>query len=184
MLKGLQDKARSIANQVAYGSPPTDVPPGLDALSLVRLEGGPLPIEALRGKVVMFVNVASRCGLTPQYEGLVKLYHHYRERGFVIIGVPCNQFMGQEPGSAEEIAQFCSMTYGVDFPLLEKQDVNGAQRAPLYRWLIAESGDTRDIRWNFEKFLVGRDGKVIARFAHKAPPDSPEIARAIETALG
>src|SRR5690606_18784061 len=134
------------------------------------LDGQAIEKDHLDGKAVLVVNVASRCGLTPQYEGLENLQKRFADRGFTVLGVPCNQFAGQEPGSADEIAEFCSTTYGVTFPLPEKVEVNGAGRHPLYEWLTAHppqgdaAGPDAEIEWNFEKFLVGRDGKVAARF--------------------
>jgi glutathione peroxidase len=114
----------------------------------------------------------------------VEIYQRYREKGFLVVGAPCNQFLGQEPGSAGEIAQFCSATYGVDFPLITKQDVNGAERSRLYQWLISSpAGGGTDIAWNFEKFLVGRDGTVAKRFSPRVRPDAPEVIAAIEAAL-
>ena len=139
-----------------------------------------------QGKVTLMVNVASKCGLTPQYEGLVKLQERYREQDFSVLGFPCNQFLGQEPGSPDEIQEFCSTTYGVDFPLFEKIDVNGDDRHPLYQELTKEADDeghTGDIRWNFEKFLVGDDGTVIARFAPQVEPEDAQIVGKIEQAL-
>ncbi len=178
------NKVLEAANRVVYGKAPAGGPSSLEAIPFTRLDGTPLPAEELQGKVVLFVNVASRCGLTPQYGQLVALYHRYRERGFLIVGAPCNQFLGQEPGSSDEIASFCSTTYGVDFPLIEKQDVNGAQRSPLYQFLIgSDAGQGSDITWNFEKFLVGRDGKVLARFSPRTLPDATEVTQAIEAAL-
>ncbi|MCB9674782.1 MAG: glutathione peroxidase [Alphaproteobacteria bacterium] len=179
------DNVKKAVNRLAYGSAPEGGPAALSqVLPLVGLDGAPLAPEAIEGRVVLFVNVASRCGLTPQYEQLVKLQQTYADRGFTIIGAPCNQFLGQEPGSAEEIAEFCSVTYGVDFPLLEKQSVNGAKRSPLYQWLIgSEAGKGEDISWNFEKFLVGRDGAVLKRFSPRTLPDAPEVVEAIEAAL-
>lgn len=157
----------------------------LSALSLTKLDGSPLPSAELAGKVVLFVNVASKCGNTPQYAGLEALYKELSPRGLVIVGVPCNQFAGQEPGSPEEIASFCQMNYGVTFPLLEKQDVNGAAQSPLYQYLVhSAAGGGKDIGWNFEKFVVDRQGQVVARFAPKVSPDSPEVRAALETALG
>ena len=151
---------------------------------LVRLDGTPLPAEAVDGKLLLIVNVASACGYTPQYDGLVALQDKYERKGFSVIGVPCNQFGGQEPGSPEEIATFCSSTYGVEFPLLEKQDVNGDDRSALYAWLInSAAGGGRDIRWNFGKFLVGRDGTVLARFEHKVAPEAPELIKLLEASL-
>ena len=156
------------------------------ATPIARLDGQPNALAAVDGKVTLVVNVASKCGLTPQYEGLEALQKKYAERGFSVLGVPCNQFKGQEPGSAEEIQTFCSTTYGVTFPLTEKVDVNGDGRHPLYTALtpVADAeGASGDIRWNFEKFLVGRDGSVLARFSPMVSPDAPEVAAAIEAAL-
>jgi len=151
---------------------------------LLLLDGSALPAEAVAGKVVLYVNVASRCGLTPQYTELVELHQRFGDRGFTVVGVPCNQFLRQEPGSPEEIAQFCSMTYGVDFPLLAKQKVNGADRSPLYQWLVGSAaGGGAKISWNFEKFLVGRDGAVLARFGPRTEPSDAAVVSAIEAAL-
>jgi len=178
------NKLVGVVNRAVYGKAPEGGPTSLQELHLHRLDGAPFPLEEVEGKVVLIVNVASRCGLTPQYEGLVKLQERYRDRGFVVVGAPCNQFLGQEPGTATEIAQFCSATYGVDFPLLAKQDVNGSGRSPLYQWLVgSKAGGGSDISWNFEKFLVGRDGAVLARFSPRVTPDSPDVVRAIEAAL-
>ena len=152
---------------------------------LVPLQGEALTPGALEGKVVLVVNVASRCGYTSQYAGLQQLYTTYKDKGLVLLGVPCNQFMGQEPGTAKEIASFCSQRYGVTFPLLEKQNVNGNKRSSLYTALISsEVGAGKKVGWNFEKFLVGRDGEVVARFGSGTKPQSPELVRAIEQALG
>ncbi len=149
--------------------------------NLTTLEGAPLSPELLAGKVVLFVNVASKCGLTPQYEGLEALHQEFSDRGLVIVGVPCNQFGGQEPGTPEEIKTFATTKYNVDFTLLEKQDVNGANRSALYKFLV---GDGPDIGWNFGKFLVGRSGEVVARFEPKTAPDDATLRSAIEAALG
>jgi glutathione peroxidase len=154
--------------------------------SINALDGSPADLHDLEGKAVLAVNVASKCGLTPQYEGLERLQQTYGERGFTVVGFPCNQFLGQEPGSAEEIQTFCSTTYGVSFPLYEKIDVNGDDRHPLYAELTEHAdaeGHTGDIRWNFEKFLIGPDGQVRARFAPQTEPESDEITSAIEGAL-
>lgn len=151
---------------------------------LGALDGGPLP--ALGGKVVLVVNVASRCGLTPQYQGLERLQDTFADRGFTVLGVPCNQFAGQEPGTAEEIAEFCSTTYGVSFPLTEKIEVNGPDRHPLYAALTEtadSSGAGGDVRWNFEKFLIASDGTVAARFRPQVLPESDEVVGAVEDAL-
>jgi glutathione peroxidase len=153
---------------------------------LASLDGTPDQLKTQAGKLSLVVNVASQCGLTPQYSGLVKLQEQYADKGFTVLGVPCNQFLGQEPGTADEIASFCSTTYGVDFPLFEKIDVNGDDRHPLYEQLtpVADAeGHTGDIRWNFEKFLVSADGEVVARFAPTTEPEAPEIIEAIEANL-
>ncbi|MEU7304671.1 glutathione peroxidase [Streptomyces sp. NPDC007206] len=150
------------------------------------LTGGPANLAQYAGKAVLIVNVASKCGLTPQYTGLEKLQERYGDRGFTVLGVPCNQFLGQEPGTAEEIVEFCSATYGVTFPLTEKVEVNGAGRHPLYQRLVDfpdAEGHTGDIRWNFEKFLIGRDGTVVARFSPQTEPESDALVTAIEAQL-
>ncbi|MCB5907822.1 glutathione peroxidase [Streptomyces pinistramenti] len=147
------------------------------------LQGGSADLSQYRGKAVLIVNVASKCGLTPQYEALERLHAQYAARGFTVLGVPCNQFMGQEPGTAEEIAQFCSATYGVTFPMTEKIDVNGDTRHQLYQQLVDVAdgeGHTGDIRWNFEKFLIGADGTVVARFSPQTEPDAAAVVSAIE----
>ncbi|MER6025020.1 glutathione peroxidase [Streptomyces sp. NPDC001851] len=151
------------------------------------LTGGPANLAQYAGKAVLIVNVASKCGLTPQYTGLEKLQERYAARGFTVLGVPCNQFLGQEPGTAEEIAEFCSATYGVTFPLTEKVEVNGEGRHPLYERLVGfadAEGHSGDIRWNFEKFLIGRDGQVVARFSPQTEPEADAVVTAIEAQLG
>ena len=151
---------------------------------IARLDGTPATLrEITGGKAALVVNVASRCGSTPQYAGLEKLHKTYRERGFTVVGVPCNQFKGQEPGTPEEIAQFCSTTYGVTFPLTEKVDVNGENRHPLYEQLVQvpdASGHTGDVRWNFEKFLLDADGNVVARFDRRVEPLDPAVVEQVE----
>ncbi|MEU6171854.1 glutathione peroxidase [Streptantibioticus parmotrematis] len=150
------------------------------------LTGGPADLGQYRGTAVLVVNVASRCGLTPQYAALEKLQQQYAQRGFTVLGVPCNQFMGQEPGTPEEIATFCSATYGTTFPMTEKTDVLGDGQHPLYAGLVGTAdaeGYTGDVRWNFEKFLIAPDGTVAARFAPKTEPDAPEVTAAIEAVL-
>ncbi|MFE6361029.1 glutathione peroxidase [Streptomyces sp. NPDC057806] len=151
------------------------------------LQGGDAKLKQYGGQVVLVVNVASKCGLTPQYSGLERLHERYAERGFTVLGVPCNQFLGQEPGSAAEIAEFCSATYGVSFPMTEKVEVNGEGRHPLYERLVGfadAEGHSGDVRWNFEKFLIGRDGQVVARFSPQTEPDAAEVVAAVEKALG
>jgi glutathione peroxidase len=155
-------------------------------VSIHSLDGTAADLHAYEGDAVLFVNVASKCGLTPQYTGLEQLEKTYASRGFHVVGVPCNQFMGQEPGSAEEIQTFCSSTYGVTFPMLEKVDVNGDGRHPLYQELtpVADAtGHTGDIRWNFEKFLVAPGAKAITRFSPMVTPEDPALVSAIEAAL-
>ncbi|MTE19782.1 glutathione peroxidase [Streptomyces sp. TRM43335] len=158
----------------------------LHDIPLRTLTGAPTSLAEHRGKVLLIVNVASRCGLTPQYEGLERLQKTYGDRGFTVLGVPCNQFGGQEPGTAEEIGTFCSATYGVTFPLLEKADVNGADRHPLYAELtkLADAdGQAGDVQWNFEKFLVAADGTPVARFRPRTEPEAAEVVAAIEERL-
>ena len=150
------------------------------------LSGEPSSLGAYEGKTILIVNVASKCGLTPQYEGLEALQRKYSPRGFSVVGFPCNQFAGQEPGTAEEIQTFCSTTYGVTFPLFEKIDVNGDRRSPIYAELerVADvEGYSGDVRWNFEKFLVAPDGAVVARFRPMTAPDAAELVAAIEASL-
>jgi len=153
--------------------------------SAVDIDGNLQPLSRYAGKVLLVVNVASRCGFTPQYTGLERLWRDYRDRGLVVLGFPCDQFGHQEPGDESEIRNFCSLNYEVDFPLFAKVDVNGDDAHPLWRWLKAQKSGilgTEAIKWNFSKFLVGRDGQVVARYA---PVDKPEsLAADIEGALG
>ncbi len=153
--------------------------------SIHALDGSEADLSDYADKVALLVNVASKCGLTPQYEGLERLQETYGDRGFTVLGFPCNQFLGQEPGTAEEIAEFCSVTYGVSFPLFEKIEVNGDGRHPLYAELteVADAeGAAGDIQWNFEKFLVSPDG-TIRRFRPGVEPEAPELVAAIEADL-
>lgn len=155
-------------------------------IPLRTLSGEPTTLGAHQGAAVLVVNVASKCGLTPQYEGLERLQQRYAGRGFTVLGVPCNQFAGQEPGTAEEIETFCSTTYGVSFPLLEKTDVNGDQRHPLYAELTRTpdaAGEAGDVQWNFEKFLVSPQGDVVGRFRPRTEPEAAEVVAAIEAQL-
>ena len=145
------------------------------------LSGKPVPLADYKGKVVLVVNVASKCGYTPQYEGLEALYKKYKDKGLVVLGFPANNFMGQEPGSNEEIGAFCKSKYGVTFPMFAKISVKGDDKAPLYQFLTSTGGD---IPWNFTKFLVGKDGKPLQRFAPNVAPDAAELSAAIEKALG
>jgi glutathione peroxidase len=155
--------------------------------SIARLDGTTGTLGDLAGRrATLLVNVASRCGLTPQYSGLEQLHEKYAGRGFGVVGVPCNQFGGQEPGSSEEIAEFCSATYGVTFPMTEKVDVNGPERHEIYAALVDTpdtSGRTGDIAWNFEKFLLGADGEVLARFDPRVEPEDPTLVSSIEAQL-
>ena len=150
------------------------------------LSGEDSSLGALAGKTLLVVNVASKCGLTPQYAALEALHERLADRGFSVVGFPCNQFMGQEPGTAEEIEEFCSTTYGVTFPMFEKIEVNGEGRHPIYDELTAipdPDGAAGDVQWNFEKFLLGPDGTVLARFRPRTVPDDPEVLAAIEKHL-
>ncbi len=155
-------------------------------IAVKTLSGHPASLGDLAGTTLLVVNVASKCGLTPQYAGLQRLHQRFSERGFAVVGFPCNQFGGQEPGSAEEIGEFCSVNYGVSFPMFEKIEVNGPGRHPLYAELTAVAdaeGDAGDIQWNFEKFLVGPDGEVIGRFRPGTDPEDPALVAAIEASL-
>ena len=147
------------------------------------LQGEPASLADYKGKTVLVVNVASKCGLTPQYEGLERLHEQFADKGFSVLGFPCNQFGAQEPGSPEEIATFCSTTYGVTFPMFEKIDVNGDNRHPLYDQLTQvedAEGKAGDITWNFEKFLIGPDGEVVARYRPLVDPEAPELVEQIQ----
>jgi glutathione peroxidase len=156
--------------------------------SIARLDGTDATLGAITGgRPALLVNVASKCGLTPQYSGLERLQETYAERGFTVVGLPCNQFLGQEPGSAEEIQEFCSATYGVTFPMTEKIEVNGDDRHAIYEELAGtpdEEGEAGDVQWNFEKFLIAADGTVIGRFRPKVEPEDPRLVDAIEAMLG
>lgn len=162
----------------------TDTP--LREIEVTTLDGNPTTLAELADGAALIVNVASKCGLTPQYSALEKLAQDYGDRGLTVIGVPCNQFMGQEPGTAEEIQTFCSTTYGVTFPLLEKTDVNGPNRHPLFAELtrtVDADGKAGDVQWNFEKFLLAPGGEVVKRFRPRTEPDAAEVVGAIEAVL-
>jgi glutathione peroxidase len=153
---------------------------------LHSLTGDPTSVGDYRGQALLVVNVASKCGLTPQYEGLERLQKTYGDRGFTVLGFPCNQFGEQEPGTSEEIATFCSATYGVTFPMFEKIDVNGESRHPVYQELVTHpdaDGEAGDIQWNFEKFLISPTGDVVGRFRPTVAPDSEELVGAVESVL-
>lgn len=154
--------------------------------SVTTIDGNSQPLRDYEGKVLLIVNVASQCGLTPHYEGLQELYDTYRDRGFAVLGFPCNQFGGQEPGSEGEIKTFCETRFGVSFPMFEKVDVNGSGRSPLFAHLTAQAttpDGAGDVTWNFAKFVIGRNGEVTARFAPPTKPVSDEIVAAIEAQL-
>ena len=156
------------------------------AIDIPRLDGTSATLSEYTGKVVLAVNVASKCGFTPQYAGLEALYEKYSPRGFTILGFPCNQFFGQEPGSSEQIAEFCSLNYGVTFPLFAKLDVKGSKQHPLYSILTAipdDAGKAGNVAWNFEKFLIGRDGRPVRRFRSKVVPQDAKLVGAIESLL-
>jgi glutathione peroxidase len=154
--------------------------------TISTLDGQPTDLGDFRGRTVLVVNVASKCGLTPQYGGLERLHERYAARGFSVVGFPCNQFLGQEPGSPEEIQTFCSTTYGITFPLFEKIEVNGSGRHAIYTELTETAdgeGEAGDVQWNFEKFLVSPEGEVLQRFRSGVEPEAPELVEAIERAL-
>jgi len=151
------------------------------------IDGHDVSLRSYAGKVLLVVNVASRCGLTPQYTGLEELYRTYKDRGLVVLGFPCNQFAGQEPGTEEEIKQFCSTTYDVTFPLFQKLDVNGDAAHPFYAWLTAQPVEPEGagpIKWNFGKFLIGKDGAIVARYKPTAAPSAEALVADLEQALG
>jgi glutathione peroxidase len=156
----------------------------IHGIAVKDIDGKDTTLGAYKGKVLLIVNVASKCGLTPQYKALEAVHEKYKDKGFTVLGFPCNQFAGQEPGSNQEIKVFCSTKYNVTFPLFDKIDVNGDKRHPLYVKLAGkESPFPGDIKWNFGKFLIGRDGKILKRFEPKTTPDDSEVIAAIEAAL-
>ena len=159
---------------------------GMYEFTMKDIDGNDVSLEKYKGNVVMLVNVASRCGLTPQYEGLQEIYEKYKDRGFTVLGFPANNFLGQEPGTEAEIKEFCSLNYNVGFPMFSKISVKGADQHPLYRFLThpeTNPGFDGDITWNFEKFLADRDGKIIARFSPRTVPTEPEVIEKLEAAL-
>lgn len=156
----------------------------IHSVEVVDIDGHATTLAAYQGKVMLIVNVASKCGNTPQYAGLETIFQTYKDQGLVILGFPCNQFGGQEPGTNDEIKAFCSMNYGVTFPLFDKIEVNGPGRHPLYNFLAGETSPfSGDITWNFGKFLIGRDGTILQRFEPKTQPKSTEVVSAIQSAL-
>ena len=174
------------ATVLAFGVAATDsrgAAPGPLAGQMAAIDGTPVDLGAYRGKVVLVVNVASRCGFTRQYAGLQKLYDAHKDQGFVILGFPANDFGAQEPGSDAEIAEFCSTKYGVTFPMFSKITVKGPDKAPLYKALIEAATPAGEVAWNFEKFLIGRDGSVVGRFTSRVAPDDAQLVKAIEAEL-
>lgn len=170
-------------------NPSPSEPPNVSSLydfKMKNIDGSEVKLDAYKGKVVMIVNTASKCGLTPQYEGLQAIYDKYKDKNFVILGFPSNNFMGQEPGTDTEIKEFCTLKYKVSFPMFSKISVKGTDQHPLYTYLTNEKsnpGFSGDISWNFEKFLIGKDGKTLARFSPSTKPDDAKIIEAIEKAL-
>jgi glutathione peroxidase len=191
VVKGPQAAASDPANLPPAGTAPTAVTVDnqLDPIwnaPIKTLKGEPTTLAAYKGKALMLVNVASKCGNTPQYSTLEALQKKYEAKGFTVIGFPCNQFHGQEPGTAEEIATFCATNYGITFPMMEKIDVNGDTRHAIYKALTpiaGPDGHNGDIRWNFEKFVVSADGKKVTRFSPKTKPEDPTVIAAVEAAL-
>lgn len=168
----------------AMQTPEATMPASIYDFTVTNIDGKDVKLKKFKGKVMLIVNVASKCGNTPQYANLESLYAKYKAKGFVVLGFPANNFGHQEPGTNAEIKEFCSATYKVDFPMFSKISVKGDDTAPLYKWLIAHSSaPTQDIQWNFEKFLIGRDGKEIKRIAPRTFPDTADNVADIEAAL-
>lgn len=174
---------------VAYAMMPKQTTPknemakSLADFEVIDIKGEKVSLKKYVGKSVLIVNVASKCGNTPQYAGLEALHEKYKEKGLVVLGFPCNQFNGQEPGTNEEILEFCQKTYDVKFPMFSKIDVKGDNAAPLYKWLVHSTENQNDVEWNFAKFLVSKDGKSVKRFGARTKPDSDEVVAAIESEL-
>jgi len=184
-LCGLLAAALLISHRSPASAADKEVPQVLN-FEMDSLGGKPVSLKDYQGKVVLIVNTASECGATPQYRPLQKLYETYQGQGLVVLGFPCNQFGSQEPGGAKEIQEFCTSNYGVTFPMFAKIDVNGSKAAPLYQHLTSKETDPKfsgKIRWNFEKFLISRDGAIVGRFATVVDPSSPEVIQAIEAEL-
>jgi glutathione peroxidase len=181
---GIVRRSPGLVSDVAPTQPEESV--SIYDVAINQLDGSPAELGALSDKAVLVVNVASKCGLTPQYEGLQALHERLSGKGFTVLGVPCNQFLDQEPGTPEEIAEFCESTFQVSFPLLEKVEVNGENRHPLYEHLVGvadDEGHSGDIRWNFEKFLIAPGGQVVARFAPLTDASDPGLVAAVEAVL-
>ena len=175
----------ALLTALTVGFTPMEMPAAsLYDFTLPDINGKPLKLSKFKGKVVMVVNTASKCGLTPQYKGLQSLYTQYKDKGFVILGFPANNFGNQEPGSEDEIETFCERNYGVTFPMFSKVSVKGSDRIELFKWLVASSDRPNDeVEWNFAKFLLNKEGKVVARFAPQVKPDAPEVLSAVKQAL-
>ena len=159
------------------------MPKSAHDFDFTSIDGQPLPMKTFDGKAVLVVNTASRCGLTPQYEGLESLWSAYKDKGLVVLGVPSNDFGGQEPGTESEIQSFCATNFGVDFPMTSKVPVSGAGAHPFYQWAKAELGDEAEPRWNFHKILVGKDGRLVRGFGSRTEPSDPDLRGAIDAAL-
>ena len=179
----------AVVGGIAFALMPQETTPkqqdgkSLYDFTMKNIKGESVKLDQYKGKAVLIVNVASQCGNTPQYAGLEALYDKYKEKGLVVLGFPCNQFNGQEPGSDAEILEFCQTKYDVSFPMFSKIDVKGEQADPLYQWLVHSTENRKDVEWNFAKFLVGKDGTTVTRFGARTKPESQEIVAAIETAL-
>lgn len=183
MLKQLSVAAAAVAMiAAAPAKAPTEIGSAYD-IRMTTIDGKPLPLSKYKGQVMMVVNTASFCGFTPQYEALQKVHQTYKAKGFTVLGVPSGDFKGQEYGSNKEIAEFCESKFGIRFPLTEKAKVTGPQAAPFYTWAAAKLGADNVPKWNFHKYLVGRDGQLIAAFGTRTKPDAPEVTAAIEKAL-
>lgn len=164
-------------------TPKADDMKGLAGFTMKDINGKDQPLKQYVGKTVLIVNTASKCGLTPQYEGLEALYDKYKDQGFVVLGFPCNQFMGQEPGTEKEILEFCTTKFDVSFPMFSKVNVKGPDAHPLYQWLVHATPDSKDVEWNFGKFLIAKDGKTVTRFGSRTTPGDDAIVAAIEKSL-
>lgn len=175
--------ALAVMGWAATSASSANEPDNLHDFTMTSIEGRQVNLARFRGRVVLVVNTASRCGLTPQLAGLEALHQRFRTQGFSVLGFPANNFGNQEPGTNEEIAQFCSERFGVTFPLFSKISVRGDDIHPLYRWLVSQTRGQNAVEWNFAKFLVGKDGKVRARFGPQVPPDDPSLVAAIREAL-
>jgi glutathione peroxidase len=171
------------AAAIAAGAAAAPAPQAATDFTMTAIDGDPLPFAKFKGKVLLVVNTASMCGFTPQYEGLQKLQDTYASRGFTVIGIPSDNFGGQEYGDNKKIKEFCSSKFGIKFPMTERVDVVGPKAAPIYQWARANLGEQAVPKWNFHKYLVGRDGKLIAYYPSKVTPQSPELTQAIEKAI-